>query len=133
MKNLALLLSFALFPFTLFISGCASLNSVSLTPIPAGRGSPVKVEKSKIIILGLNFDNDFVNEAEDDLKRQCPNGKVTGLLTKDENINYFLYLVYSKRLTATGYCVANGKVSGPRTTKGRGTASTPEQSEEGLQ
>lgn len=121
MKNLTWILS-----LSLILGGCASLNSVSLTPIPAGRGTPVKVEKSKFIILGLNFDNDFVNEAEDDLKRQCPNGKVTGLLTKDENINYFLYLLYSKRLTATGYCVANGKVStGQRPAKGRGTASEP--------
>lgn len=128
MKNLILLLSLAI-----GLSGCASLNSVSLTPIPAGRGSPVKVEKSKFIILGLNFDNDFVNEAEDDLKRQCPNGKVTGLLTKDETINYFLFIFYSKRLTASGYCVANAKVGQQRPAKGRGTASTPEQSEEGLQ
>jgi hypothetical protein len=81
------------------------------------------VEKSKFIFLGFNFDNDFVNAAEEDLKRQCPNGKVTGLLTKDETINYFLFIFYTKRLTASGYCVANGKVS-QQASKGRGTAST---------
>lgn len=114
------------------LSGCASLNSVSLTPIPAGRGNPVKVEKSKFIFLGFNFDNDFVNQAEDELKRQCPNGKVTGLLTKDENINYFLYIFWSKRLTATGYCLPNGKVSRANG-KSRGTASeAPTESGENL-
>ena len=91
----------------LMLSSCASVNSVSLTPIPADRKSQVKVDKSKVIILGFNFDNDFIDDAIDDLKRQCPNGKVSGLLTKDETINYFLFFVWKKQITATGYCVSN--------------------------
>lgn len=123
---------FLLLSLTVLLSGCASLNSVSLTPIPAGRTTPVKVEKSKFIFLGFNFDNDFVNAAEEDLKRQCPNGKVTGLLTKDETINYFLFIFYSKRITATGYCLANAKV-GQHAAKSRGTASAPASTDEEMQ
>lgn len=86
--------------------GCASLTSVSLTPIPAQRSHVVKTEKDKMVFLGFNFDNDFVNSAVADLKSQCPNGKVTGILTKDERIFYFLFFVWKMRLTAEGYCVA---------------------------
>lgn len=85
--------------------GCASINSLSLTPIPAERKNPVQAERSKIIILGFNFDNDFVDDVVDELKQQCPKGKVTGLLTKDENIFYFMFFVWKKHITATGYCV----------------------------
>jgi hypothetical protein len=105
-----------------FISGCASINSVSLTPIPADRRNTVKAEKSKTIFFAFNFDNDFVDEVVSDLKRQCPNGKVTGLLTKDENINYFLYIVWKKQITATGYCVATTSASAAKG-RARGTAS----------
>ena len=89
---------------TLFLSSCASVNSVSLTPIPAERGNKVFTTASKTIFLGFNFDNDFIDQSVEDLKRQCPNGKISGVLTKDENINYFLYFVWKKQITVTGYC-----------------------------
>lgn len=101
-------------------SGCASLNSVSLTSVPAHRTHPVKTERSKWIILGFNFDNDFVDDAIDDLKRQCPNGRVTGILTKDEVIAYVLF--WQRRITASGYCLArSGNAHAAKTS--RGTAS----------
>lgn len=94
------------------VSGCASVNSVSLTSIPSKRSQPIKSESSKIIILGLNFNNDFVDEVSEGLQSQCPNGKVAGILTKDEVIDYFLFIVYKRQVTAKGFCVANqdGKV-----------------------
>ncbi len=88
-----------------FLSGCATINSVSLTPIPADRKNEVQVQTSRTIFLGFNFDNDFVDNLVEELKQKCPNGKVTGILTKDENINYFLYIVWKKQVTATGYCI----------------------------
>lgn len=91
----------------LFLTNCASVNSLSITQIPADRSAKVTAEKSKMIILGFNFDNDFVDELVEDLKRQCPNGKVTGLLTKDENIYYFSVFVWKKQITANGFCVPN--------------------------
>ncbi len=85
-------------------SGCVSLNSVSLTSIPPNRNNQIQVEKSKFIFLGFNFDNDFVDTAVDELKQQCPNGKITGVLTKDENVAYFLFFFWKKNLKVTGYC-----------------------------
>lgn len=100
------------------LSGCASVNSVSLTPIPAHRALPVKAEASKTIFLAFNFDNDFVDEIVEDLKRQCPKGVVSGILTKDETISYFL--VFKRHVVATGYC--NGRLA-KRDASGRSTAS----------
>lgn len=84
------------------LGGCASVNSVSLTPIPVNRSQPVKAEVSRWIFLGFNFDNDFIDPLVGDLKTQCPNGVISGILTKDETISYFL--VFKKQVTATGFC-----------------------------
>ncbi len=89
----------------IFLAGCTSIQSVSLTSIPAKKGKPVRAEISKTIFLGFNFNNDFVDELSSDLKRQCENGIVTGILTKDEIVDYFLMIVHSRRITATGYCL----------------------------
>jgi len=86
------------------LSGCASINSVSLTSIPAKKGPEITAERSKMIFLGLNFDNDYVNEMTDDLKAQCRDGQVKGILTKDESIMYFLFFLYRRKVTAYGYC-----------------------------
>ena len=85
--------------------GCTTLNSVSLTPIPAERSKPIHLEKDKFIFLGFNFDNDFVDEINEDLREKCQGGKISGILTKDEDINYFLYIFWKKRVTVDGYCV----------------------------
>ena len=115
-----------LLTFVLLLSNCASINSVSLTPIPPQRNNPVQAQVSKTIILGFNFDNDFVDSAVEDLKNKCPNGRVTGLLTKDENINYFLYIVWKKQITAKGFCVAGSRQEGKVQGKPRSTASEAE-------
>ncbi len=89
----------------LFSVGCTSIQSVSLTSIPSNRSNVVQAEASKTVILAFNFNNDFVDQMTDDLKKQCPNGQVKGILTKDERIMYFLFFVWKYRITATGYCV----------------------------
>jgi len=95
-----------IFALTLLcLTACTSLSTVSLTAIPAQRSKPVKAEASKTIFLGFNFDNDFVDQMESQLKNQCPNGQVSGILTKDEVVDYFLFIVWQHRVTATGYCV----------------------------
>lgn len=86
----------------LLLAGCASVNSVSLTPIPSNRSHPVKAEVSKTIFLAFNFDNDYVNPLVDQLKEQCPNGVVSGILTKDETTGYVI--IFVKHVTATGFC-----------------------------
>jgi hypothetical protein len=95
--------SIALILMTL-LTGCASINSVSLTSIPARKGKEIKVERSKFIVFGFNFNNDFVDEMVEALKAECPNGQVKGILTKDETIDYFIMLFITRRVTATGYC-----------------------------
>jgi hypothetical protein len=84
------------------LASCASVNSVSLTPIPSQRSKVVQAQVSKTIFLGFNFDNDFIDPLVEDLKRKCPNGIVSGILTKDETYAYVI--VFKKVVTATGYC-----------------------------
>ena len=88
------------------LSSCASINSVSLTSIPPQAGHIVTSERSKLIILGLSFDNDYINGMVDDLKSKCPGGQIKGILTKDETYDYFLFLVFSRKVTATGHCLS---------------------------
>ena len=100
------------------LSGCASVNSVSLTSIPPQRSQVVKSEASKVIVLGLNFNNDFVDEVSEGLQAQCPKGKVSGILTKDEVMDYFLYMVYKRRITAQGFCVTSNDSRAERVSQG---------------
>lgn len=84
------------------LGACASINSVSLTPIPSQRSRPVKAEVSKFIVFAFNFDNDYIDPLVTDLKRQCPDGVISGILTKDETISYVF--AFRKVITATGFC-----------------------------
>lgn len=93
----------------LALAGCAHVNSVSLTPIPSQRSNQVRAEVSKTIFLAFNFDNDYINPLVEDLKRQCPNGIVSGILTKDETISYVI--VFTKKITATGFCNVAAKTA----------------------
>ena len=111
MKNTILTILF------LGLCSCASVVSVSLTPIPAERSRPVSAEVSKFIILGFNFNNDFVDEVVENLKEKCPNGVVSGILTKDELISYFL--AHTRKITAKGFCHKTGtSVSMTQATEG---------------
>lgn len=89
-------------------AGCVTLQSVSLTPVPMDRSKEVTASSEKFLFLGIAFDNDFVDQVTQDLKATCPNGKITGILTKDEIVNYFFYLFIKRRVTAVGYCVKAG-------------------------
>lgn len=93
------------------LGGCAMLNSVSITPVPANRSHEVSAESQRWIIFGFNFDNDYVDTVSHDLSRKCPDGKISGILTKDEVYNYFLFFVLKHKLTATGYCEKRGSVA----------------------
>ena len=86
----------------LTLSSCASINSVSLTPVPSKRSQLISAQVEKTIFLAFNFDNDYVDGLVTELKQKCPNGVVSGILTKDETISYFI--VFTKRITATGFC-----------------------------
>jgi hypothetical protein len=87
-----------------FTASCASLKSVSLTQIPADRSRPIAVTTSSLGILGLYANNDFADEAIEELREKCPDGKVTGVYTKYDGRNYFLWGI--RTITAKAYCQA---------------------------
>ncbi len=99
MKKIIALLSIVV------LSSCAHVNSLSLTNMPAQRDNQVNVESSKIVFFGVTFDTDYVEEIVDDLKEKCPSGKVQGILTKDETVNYFIGIVTKRVVKVSGYCV----------------------------
>lgn len=85
--------------------GCAQLQTVSMTPqpFPKDREVPIQADVSKLVFLAFNFNNDFLEEIPTKLTAQCPNGKITGLFTKYEIIQYFI--AYRMNVIAKGYCV----------------------------
>lgn len=102
------------------LPACASLNSVSLTPVPANRGNVVTAEADRWIILGFNFDNDYADQVSGELARKCQGGKISGILTKDEAYMYFLFFVMKKRVAATGFCDRKSDVASAGTHRSKG-------------
>lgn len=88
-----------------FIFDCVFLKSVSITPQPPDRSKKIEAEVSKFVVLAFNFNNDFLDELPTKLSTQCPDGKITGIVTKYEDINYFL--AHTMRVKSTGYCIKN--------------------------
>lgn len=91
----------------IFLSSCASLHSVSMTQVPQNRGKPIMARSSSWGLFGIYFSNDFVNEAIDGLKNRCQRGKVTGVFTKYESRNYFLWT--TRTVNANAFCVTEIK------------------------
>ncbi|WP_430461403.1 hypothetical protein ACQUQU_01085 [Thalassolituus sp. LLYu03] len=89
------------------LTGCVSLNSVSQTAIPADRNKQVSADSSQWSLLGIAFSNGFVNVAVDDLKAQCPDGKVQGILTKFDSVFFFPVLV--RRVNVEGFCLSGSE------------------------
>jgi hypothetical protein len=108
MRSLARLLAFLSLPV---LAGCTSLQSVSLTQVPGDRSRPLHAQVSDTAFLGIHFDNDFVKPLEAELMSQCPRGKVTGILTKQESS--FYVVVQTRRVIATGYCVYDAPPPAP--------------------
>lgn len=98
-----ILISFA----SLFICQCVSLQSVSITEIPQKRTKQISVSESKWVILGLNFNNEYTENVVTGLKKKCPFGKVSGILTKYYTKNYFI--VSKHMIDAKGFCIQKGK------------------------
>ena len=101
MKERSFLFAFSL--LSLALPACTSLESVSVTQIPGDRSRPVHAEVDNTALFGIHFDNDFVDEITPQLLAQCPRGRLTGILTKQESTSYFL--VSTRTVTASGYCV----------------------------
>lgn len=95
-----------LIALTLFSISCTHLQSVSTSSVPASRSKPVSAEGSRFMFMFFNFDNKYVDNVVMDLARQCPNGKIEGILTKYETVTYFPLFAYRLQASAQGYCVA---------------------------
>jgi len=91
-------------------TGCVHLDSVSTSSVPADRSKPVEAEASRFLFLLFNFNNDYVDTMSRDLARQCPAGRVEGILTKQEWVTYFPLFAHRIRVTASGYCLKDGAV-----------------------
>ena len=90
---------------TVFMTNCVSLQSVSITNIPKDTSRPVSTSQTKLIFLAANFNTDYADLLSKDLRKQCPGGKVSGILTKNEHICHLpLCLFYSQKITAKGFC-----------------------------
>jgi len=93
------------------LSGCTSLQSVSVTQVPIDRSRPLRAEVTNTALLGIHFDNDFLDDLMPQLLRQCPRGRLTGLLTKQESSLYVI--VATRRVIATGFCVYDSAAQAP--------------------
>jgi hypothetical protein len=93
------------------LTGCTSLQSVSVTQIPSDRSRPLHAEVSNTALLGIHFSNDFIEPLTAELMRQCPRGRVTGILTKQEASLYVI--VQTRRVVATGFCVYDPPLAPP--------------------
>ena len=86
----------------LSLSGCVGLNTVSMTQIPAERENKITTAASSWNFIGINFSNAFVDEAIDNLKAQCPIGKIEGVYTKHQTTGYLL--VFKREVIVSAYC-----------------------------
>jgi len=87
---------------TLSLSGCVGLNTVSMTQVPAERDKVITTKSASWNFIGINFSNAFVDEAIEDLKKQCPTGKVEGVYTKHQTTGYVL--VFKREVIVSAYC-----------------------------
>jgi hypothetical protein len=83
------------------------MASISTTSIPVERSKPVEAEAYRFLFLMMNFDNYYVEELTRDLASQCTEGRVEGILTKQEDIMYFPVIAHAVRVSATGFCVVD--------------------------
>ncbi len=93
--------------FLIFTSGCTHLASISTSSIPKNRNNKIFTKARRFIFLGLNFNNDYVNNIAFKLAQQCRGGVVQGVVTKHENVVYFPGVVHEVRIKASGYCLKN--------------------------
>jgi len=100
-------LSFILFIGLFGLMGCTHLVSLSTTSVPpkAVQTKKIYAESDRFMFFLFNFDNDYVDNISLDLARQCPKGKVQGVLTKHESVTYFPLIAHKVKVSANGYCV----------------------------
>lgn len=71
--------------------------------VPASQGTPITVEKTQFVILGLTGNTDYVDEAYQALQAACPNGAIEGISTRFSTSHSFLS--YTNKLHITAKCL----------------------------
>ncbi len=89
------------------LSACAILHSVSVTRVPQDRSKPIEAEASGWGLFGIYFSNDIVNEAVEQLDSKCPNGRISGVMTKYSSRLFPLWT--TRTVNATAYCLAGNE------------------------
>ena len=79
------------------------MSSVSVSNYPANKTRKVEAEAEVFFWFWLNFDNKYVDTLDDQLKQQCPSGKIEGITTRHEW--YWYAIAYKMKIISRGYCV----------------------------
>ena len=84
-------------------SGCVTLRSMSVTPIPLSGGKTVEASaETGLLFLSISGNTEFVDNLIKDLRGQCEGGTVTGILTKFETKSWPFFAKHT--VTASGDC-----------------------------
>jgi hypothetical protein len=92
-----------LFLLLLVSSACTTLKSFSMTQVPSDRSRKVEASDTSGGLFGIFFSNSFADEVAEQLRAQCPQGRLSGVVTKYESTLYVIWV--SRKITATGYCL----------------------------
>jgi hypothetical protein len=84
-------------------SACTTLKSFSMTQVPSDRSRKVEASDTSGGLFGIFFSNSFADEVAEQLRAQCPQGRLSGVVTKYESTLYVIWV--SRKITATGYCL----------------------------
>ena len=85
---------------SMLLTGCVHMSSISTTSIPVDRSNEVYAESERFMFFYLNFDNSYVDYMVEDLAAQCPDGRVEGILTKQEFVVYLPLFFNAVRVSA---------------------------------
>ena len=98
LKKLALLLVVGM------LSACAhSLHLYQADNLEGRTGQLIEAQTQQKVILGFTQDTNYANQAYDQLKRQCTNGRVEGINTRySTSLGFFSW---TNKIHMRGYCV----------------------------
>lgn len=89
------------------LTQCTTVRSVSMSQVPeaAARRSLVTATASSPVILFIPFNTGYLDTAREDFVSKCQKGAIEGVLSKHEDVDYFLSLIMIQRIHLQGYCV----------------------------
>ena len=97
--------------FIFLTSACAhSIHQLYVGSMDAkvtyNEGKWVTADSVDFVILGFQFDTNYVELAFKELEKKCP-GRIAQVTT--EHLTSFLFLSYNQKIVLKGLCVSNSK------------------------